>query len=49
MLDRSRTITYLCYMNKLPLEKRRQIIQLLVEGNSLRSTSRIYKKKDDHN
>lgn len=28
-------------MNKLPLEKRIQIISLLVEGNSLRSTSRI--------
>lgn len=28
-------------MNKLPLEKRTQIINLLVEGNSLRATSRI--------
>lgn len=28
-------------MNKLPIEKRKQIIQLLVEGNSLRSCSRI--------
>src|SRR5688572_7160245 len=28
-------------MNKLPLETKRQILQLLVEGNSLRSTSRI--------
>ncbi|MFN8290263.1 MAG: IS1 family transposase [Chitinophagaceae bacterium] len=28
-------------MNKLPLEKRTQIISLLVEGNSLRATSRI--------
>lgn len=28
-------------MNKLPLEKRTQIIQMLVEGNSLRSTSRM--------
>ena len=28
-------------MNKLPLEKRTQIIHLLVEGNSPRSTSRI--------
>ena len=28
-------------MNKLPIEKRVQIIHLLVEGNSLRSTSRI--------
>jgi IS1 family transposase len=28
-------------MNQLPIEKRAQIINLLVEGNSLRSTSRI--------
>lgn len=28
-------------MNKLPLEKRTQIINLLVEGNSMRATSRI--------
>jgi IS1 family transposase len=28
-------------MNKLPLQKRIQIIQLLVEGNSMRATSRI--------
>lgn len=28
-------------MNKLPLEKRVQIVRLLVEGNSLRATSRI--------
>jgi len=28
-------------MNKLPLNKRKQIIQLLVEGNSLRACSRI--------
>lgn len=28
-------------MNKLPIEKKIKIIQLLVEGNSLRSTSRI--------
>lgn len=28
-------------MNKLPLETRKQIISLLVEGNSLRATSRI--------
>jgi len=41
MLDRSRNITYLYSMNKLPIEKRVQIVQLLVEGNSLRSTSRI--------
>jgi IS1 family transposase len=41
MLDRSRNIAYLSGMNKLPIEKRVQIIHLLVEGNSLRSTSRI--------
>jgi len=41
MLDRSRKIPYLYDMNKLPIEKRVQIIQLLVEGNSLRATSRI--------
>lgn len=29
------------FMNQLPLEKRVQIISLLVEGNSLRSTTRI--------
>jgi transposase-like protein len=28
-------------MNRLSLEKQTQIINLLVEGNSLRSTSRI--------
>lgn len=28
-------------MNRLSLEKRKQIIQLLVEGNSIRSTSRV--------
>lgn len=32
---------YIWYMNKLPINKRVQIINLLVEGNSLRSTSRI--------
>jgi IS1 family transposase len=41
MLDRSRINVYLYSMNKLPIEKRVQIINLLVEGNSLRSTSRI--------
>ena len=28
-------------MNKLPLEKRSQIVGLLVEGNSLRATTRL--------
>jgi IS1 family transposase len=41
MLDRLRNTSYLRGMNTLPIEKRKQIIQLLVEGNSLRSTSRI--------
>lgn len=41
MLNRSSIISYLGDMNKLPTEKRVQIINLLVEGNSLRSTSRI--------
>jgi len=41
MLDSLRKDTYLSFMNKLSIEKRKQIIQLLVEGNSLRSTSRI--------
>ena len=41
MLDRLRKDTYLYSMNKLPIEKRVQIITLLVEGNSLRSCSRI--------
>src|SRR5947209_8267252 len=41
MLERSSILYYICFMNKLPIEKRVQIINLLVEGNSLRSTSRI--------
>lgn len=41
MLDRLGKTSYLSGMNKLPLEKRTQIINLLVEGNSLRATSRI--------
>lgn len=44
MLDRSRKITSLYSINninKLPIEKRVQIINLLVEGNSLHSTSHI--------
>ena len=41
MLDRSSIISYLCSMNKLPIEKQVQVIRLLVEGNSLRSISRI--------
>ncbi len=41
MLDSSRINNYLCSMNKLPIEKKKQIINLLVEGSSLRSISRI--------
>lgn len=41
MLDCSRNVVYLYDMNKLPLQKKTQIIQLLVEGTSLRAASRI--------
>ena len=41
MLERSSKQTYLYGMNKLPHAKRVQIINLLVEGSSLRATSRI--------
>lgn len=41
MLDRIRKVHYLSGMNTLPIEKRVQIINLLVEGNSLRAASRI--------
>ncbi len=41
MLDRLSKSSYLCSMNKLPIEKKKQIINLLVEGSSLRSISRI--------
>lgn len=41
MLDSSSKKYYLCFMNTLSIEKRKQIIHLLVEGNSMRSTSRI--------
>ncbi len=41
MLDRTSIMYYICKMNKLPIAKRVQIINLLVEGNSMRSTSRI--------
>lgn len=48
MLDKSRIILYIggderkhTTMNRLPLEKRTQIIGLLCEGNSLRATSRL--------
>jgi len=41
MLDRLRKTPYLRGMNTLPLEKRVEIIKLLVEGNSIRSITRI--------
>ncbi len=41
MLDRLSKISYLCSMNKLPIEKKAQILHLLVEGNSINSTSRL--------
>jgi IS1 family transposase len=41
MLDSSSKRVYIYTMNQLPLSTRTQIIQLLVEGNSLRATSRI--------
>lgn len=41
MLDRSSILYYICFMNNLSIEKRVQIINLLVEGNSIRATSRI--------
>ena len=41
MLDRSSIMHYLRGMNKLSIAKRVQIINLLVEGSSLRATSRI--------
>lgn len=41
MLDRLSILYYLCNMNKLPIQKKVQIINLLVEGSSLRAASRI--------
>lgn len=41
MLDRLRKDYYLYFMNTLPLQKKVQIINMLVEGNSLRATSRM--------
>ena len=41
MLDGLSILYYLCYMNTLSTEKKAQIIRLLVEGNSMRSCSRI--------
>lgn len=41
MLDRSSIIVYIWFMNKLPIQKRIQIINCLVEGMSMRATSRL--------
>ena len=41
MLDRSSKSIYLYGMNKLPIAKRVQIINCLVEGMSMRATSRL--------
>lgn len=41
MLDTSKIVQYSLFMNRLALEKRTQILGLLVEGNSLRATSRL--------
>src|SRR5467141_2329086 len=41
MLDYSRLHRYTPAMNRLPLDRRAQIIGLLAEGNSLRATSRL--------
>ena len=41
MLDKSKKVQYRSPMNRLPLEKRGQILGLLIEGNSLRATSRL--------
>jgi len=41
MLDRLSINTYLSIMNNLQIEQKAQIIKLLVEGNSLRATTRI--------
>ena len=41
VLDRSSINTYLYDMNKLSTPKRVQIINMLVEGSSLRATARV--------
>lgn len=41
MLDKWEGPTYSDYMNRLPLEARAKIVGMLVEGNSLRATSRL--------
>lgn len=41
MLDMLALLSYIKVMNKLPLPKRVQILQMLVEGSSMRSISRV--------
>lgn len=41
MLDKGRFVQYPLAMNRLSVEKRTQILGLLVEGTSLRATSRL--------
>jgi hypothetical protein len=41
LLDAKHFVHYIGAMNKLPFEKRRQILHLLVEGNSIRGTARL--------
>jgi len=41
MLDKVTVIEYILDMNRLPLAKRAAILGMLVEGNSLRATSRL--------
>ncbi len=41
ILDRLSKSVYICHMNKLTTEKRTQILTMLVEGDSLRATSRM--------
>jgi len=41
MLDEETGVHYALFMNRLPIARRAQIIQLLVEGASLRSASRV--------
>lgn len=47
MLDRSSISMYIYPMNTLPTNKKVQIVKLLVEGNSIRSTSRIAEVSKD--
>src|ERR1700733_7422369 len=41
VLDAKHKVSYTKSMNKLPSEKRAQILHLLMEGNSLRASARL--------